>query len=230
MILIQKDIYCPVGLNDCHLLLRYEEMRHEIAQLQTTLHKDGLTGLYNYKHLIKTLSQEMERTKRTGLPTSFIMMDLDFFKKVNDNYGHEAGNMVLKAVAGILQKNLRTTDTPCRYGGEEFSIILSGTKLKKAVETAERLRQIIEKTPIETASGPIHVTSSMGVSFFQVTDTLSPEAFLDKTDQFLLKAKKHGRNRVETDFLAAEIPVDVTPDEKTILFQLLHETTCLAKS
>lgn len=221
----ETDICCPVGLNDCHVLLRYFEARQDVTRLQTSLNKDGLTGLYNFKHLIKTLGKEIERSKRTGLPTSLIMMDLDFFKKVNDTYGHDAGNRVLKTIARLLQDNLRATDIPCRYGGEEFSIILSSTKLKKAIETAQRLRHIIEKTPIETNAGIIHVTSSMGVSFFHPTDVMSVEAFIDKTDQLLLRAKRNGRNRVETDEMPLDLAVDVTPDEKTTLFQLLHETS-----
>src|SRR5205085_6590273 len=125
---------------------------------------DGLTKLYNHRHLQDELARAFEESRRYQRPLSFVIVDLDFFKKVNDTYGHAIGDEVLKAISSIFQKSIRTTDLAARYGGEEFALMLPETVLEDAINFAETIRRIIESTPIETHAGSIPVTVSIGVA------------------------------------------------------------------
>ena len=115
---------CPVGETDCPLVAEVSELRHNLVELSNLVRTDTLTGLANYRYFVQELGQEIERTQRSMQPTSLIMLDIDFFKKVNDQWGHEVGNQALKHLAQLLRQAVRRLDTPCRYGGEEFAIIL----------------------------------------------------------------------------------------------------------
>ncbi|MBC8414624.1 GGDEF domain-containing protein, partial [bacterium] len=170
-----------------------EETRltNELLLLSTT---DGLTGLYNRRYLNESLGKELGRARRYTLDFSIIMFDVDHFKKFNDVYGHETGDRVLKMLGNVMIKTFRDIDICCRYGGEEFLIILPSTNLENAKISAERLRVAVETTSIDDLS----VTISIGIASYPETDTRSIDEFIKKADLALYKAKEGGRNRVCT--------------------------------
>lgn len=187
---------CPVGKDDCLILDELAGLKNECMRLQNLSETDGLTGLYNYKYLIKTLDLEMERTLRTGLSTALIMIDLDHFKKINDTYGHEAGNAALKSAAAVWTKNVRRLDVVCRYGGEEFAVVLPGIRLHRAVMTAQRLMQALNTSPVDADGSMINLTASFGVEIFGPASAFnSAAAFIKAADEMLIAAKRQGRNR-----------------------------------
>lgn len=159
---------------------------------------DALTGINNRRQFETRIKQEIATATRQDLPLCAIMLDIDFFKKVNDTYGHQAGDVVLKEVANIITNQLRESDIPCRYGGEEFSILLPFTKIEEAYGVAQRLRAAVESHKIDVSKvstvKEIGVTISVGVSEFE-KDTTAQELYL-KADKALYSAKTHGRNKV----------------------------------
>ncbi len=211
---------CPVGEPECSLIDELVDQRKTSCQLEQLVHTDTLTGLFNYRHFAASLEQELERTRRTGQPTCMILMDLDHFKKINDTWGHEAGNKVLRECAGLVKQTLRKIDIPCRYGGEEFAIILPGTHLPLAVSVANRLRETIMATAVESDDGVIEYTSSMGVDTYIMGDVIGPEEFVKQVDSQLYRAKQEGRNRVcHRSFDHIRPETEVSPDEKRALFE-----------
>jgi diguanylate cyclase (GGDEF)-like protein len=210
---------CPVGEKACPYIAELLERRAEVEQLAELVHSDTLTGLFNYRHFNLMLGQELERTQRSGQPTALIMLDLDHFKQVNDHHGHEAGNRVLQHVAALIKQQLRRIDIPCRYGGEEFALILPGTPLPRAVQAAKRLREVLAETPAELDTGPLAVTASLGVDIYQRESSLSQQHFVQQVDELLYQAKRDGRNRVvHADLEKARSKGHVGPDEKAALF------------
>lgn len=206
---------CPTNSVDCSVLEELETLRQENTELKEALRTDMLTDLFNYRHLMEALDWEMERTRRTHMPTSLIMIDLDHFKEINDTWGHEIGNMVLKHIARAMRDGLRKMDIPCRFGGEEFAIILPNTQLQHAALVAERLRDAIENSPLEVEGDAIPVTASFGVEHYRVGMQLSVDEFIHLTDGYLYKAKQDGRNRVAYPELPPNTEVSV--DEKAAL-------------
>ncbi len=162
--------------------------------------KDGLTGVYNRRFLQTRLNEEYQRFKRYGTKLSIVMIDIDFFKKVNDNYGHQCGDAVLIAVSSKIAESIRKTDYLARYGGEEFCCLLPETDLARAVINAERFRQLVEEQVTSCQETKIKVTISLGVSELTTEDTA--EALLKRADQALYQAKDSGRNRVVSLILA----------------------------
>ncbi len=161
-------------------------------------YRDSLTGLFNHRYFKEILSAEVERAARYRNPLSLILIDIDFFKKVNDTFGHPAGDHVLREVAGTFLKLLRNCDIVARYGGEEFAIILPETKGKSAKVLAQRVRRGIEQLEIRFENNTIPVTISCGISSCDfITESLDIEGFVKLSDQALYKAKGSGRNRVE---------------------------------
>lgn len=155
---------------------------------------DRLTGLFNYSYFMDELSREHARAERTGSGFSLIIFDLDFFKQVNDTYGHEKGNLLLKEVAAILLTNARKMDIVARYGGEEFVILMPESNGME-MEAAERIRKKIEETEFwGIAEEPIRITISGGVCTYP-RDAASVNELLDKADKGLYFAKTGGRNR-----------------------------------
>lgn len=161
---------------------------------------DALTGLNNRRLFESRLNQEVASAKRQGKPLCAIMMDVDFFKKVNDTYGHLAGDTVLKTIANVIKSSLRESDIPARYGGEEFAVLLPFTNIDEAFAVGERLRQAVESTVIkfvdETDESTVTLkkTISIGVHQFQETD--SAQDLYQKADKALYVAKTTGRNQV----------------------------------
>ena len=157
---------------------------------------DGLTELYNHRYFQDTLRKQIDIARRYNQSFSLIIVDIDFFKKFNDTYGHQAGDAVLRQVAQTLKKNSRTTDYVCRYGGEEMSIILPNTDAEEALNNANRIcKAVAEKpfhlTPVDTAN----VTISLGVATFP-DNAQTPQDLIEWADKGLYYAKEHGRNQV----------------------------------
>jgi diguanylate cyclase (GGDEF)-like protein len=169
-----------------------------IEQAKTLATHDGLTGLINHREFQALLKDEISRALRYGDPVSLVLCDIDFFKKINDTFGHPFGDTVLKGVAGKLKENLRDgVDAVARYGGEEFALILVKTDAQKAVETVERIRQEIEKFFFKSPKGEdIRVTMSFGIAVY-LQHAKQIEVLIQKADKALYRAKENGRNRVE---------------------------------
>jgi diguanylate cyclase (GGDEF)-like protein len=164
-------------------------------KLRSAALTDPLTGLPNRRYAMKRLAQAWESASRTSNPVSVIMMDIDHFKKVNDNFGHDAGDAVLKGAAGVLRESAREEEDVCRIGGEEFVVICPNTTGEQAGAAAERLRAAIESTPI-TWQGSVHnVTMSLGVAC-RTAQMADDEAMLKAADEAVYVAKNAGRNRV----------------------------------
>jgi diguanylate cyclase (GGDEF)-like protein len=157
---------------------------------------DALTETYNYRYFIQKLEEEKKRALRYDLPLSIIMVDIDWFKKLNDTYGHEAGNTVLRTLSGVIKKCIRDVDIFARYGGEEFVIILPQTTNREASPLGERIRERVENTVIDVGkAGKVKVTVSVGVSSFPENGR-SHEELVSAADQALYRAKGSGKNLV----------------------------------
>lgn len=170
----------------------------EILKHATT---DALTNLYNRGQFDKRIRQEVATAKRNKTPLCCMMVDVDFFKKVNDTYGHAVGDTVLKGLSAIIIEQVRENDTACRYGGEEFIVILPFTSLDEARIVAERLRSAVEAKPFDITSFNIKdkptldVTISVGLGQYKASETI--EEFLERVDKALYEAKRDGRNCVK---------------------------------
>lgn len=172
-------------------LLKSRDFEHQY-KLATT---DGLTELYNHRYFQDTLKKQLDISKRYEQVFSLIIIDIDFFKKFNDTYGHQVGDAVLRTVAQILKKNTRATDYVCRYGGEEMSIILPQTTKKESLINAERICEAVAKTPLKVNNTEVNITISLGVSAFP-EDGNTPQELIEFADKALYYAKEHGRNQV----------------------------------
>lgn len=205
---------------ECRYAAKLVELQNQIAQLNGLVRTDALTQLFNFRFFSEALPLEMERTRRTLLPLSLILVDIDHFKQINDVWGHEIGNKALIHVAMVIRDVLRRLDFPCRYGGEEFALILPSTALNRAVSVAERLREKLENTPFVVGNEAITVTASLGVVEFDRLSGESDENLLSRVDERLYWAKMHGRNCVaHSPYLS--IPASdtqVSAEEKQILF------------
>ena len=171
---------------------RVLELERRLSLMART---DSLTGLMTQRFFYECLAKEWPRSYRSQRPLSCAMMDLDFFKQINDVHGHPAGDLVLKSVAELLQESCRASDFVCRYGGEEFCILLPETSEADAVRWAERVRRRVADLRIQTGSRELRVTGSFGVAQCR-HDTLNSEQLVDLADQALLYAKRAGRDRV----------------------------------
>jgi diguanylate cyclase (GGDEF)-like protein len=163
------------------------------AALQELATHDPLTGLYNRRFLDESLSRELARAEREKQPLAIIMLDIDFFKKINDQYGHAVGDEVLRAVAKLIKKGVRESDLICRYGGEEFLAMMPNMSIAQAVERAEAWRIALETTPIDCGGRSITITLSAGVAVYPDHGT-SPEILISRADEMLYKSKRSGRN------------------------------------
>lgn len=217
---------CNQGDLSCRFSHEIAQLKQEVSQLSEMVRTDALTGLYNFRFLNETLVVEIERVKRGTSPLALIMVDIDHFKKLNDTFGHENGNLALTHVAKLIKLAIRKLDIPCRFGGEEFVIMLPNTELSSAVAVAERLREMIASTPLTLLNDKaeqvdVNLTASLGVDIFSADLTEEPTAFLQRADHWLYEAKHAGRNR--TCFPELKLPVvpeSVSTDEKEALFNL----------
>jgi diguanylate cyclase (GGDEF)-like protein len=162
---------------------------------------DALTGLYNRGHFNDLATAEIGRALRYGRPLSVVMFDIDFFKRINDTFGHSNGDRVLKKVAAVAQETIRDDDILARYGGEEFIILLPETALADAAGTAERIRKRLEETTIHTETCEVGITASFGVSELPESKNSKPKESIllevvNDADSALYEAKRAGKNRV----------------------------------
>ena len=183
---LNKEMYLHYAAN----VTKYKEMEKKLELAAIT---DGLLGIYNRRYCSQRLQSELYRAKRYQSSFSIILMDIDHFKSINDNFGHDVGDAVLKTVAEAIQHRLRQSDVFGRWGGEEFLLILPETDLSHAAQLAENLRQLVSGLSIEPLS---QVTVSQGVAEFQNSDT--ELSHIKRADECLYRAKQEGRNRVIT--------------------------------
>jgi len=166
---------------------------------------DGLTELFNHRHMHELLHDEFERTKRSGEPLALVMLDLDRFKQVNDTYGHPTGDVILYETARILQETAREIDMVGRYGGEEFIAILPDTGEEAAAQFAERIRQAVADHVYRDDANELRMTLSSGVASFPAEGIDHPDVLIKRADEALYAAKEGGRNRVVR---ASETPTE----------------------
>jgi len=166
----------------------------ELEMLATT---DELTGLHNRRSLMNRLKFEVARTRRFRTPLSAVMIDVDHFKHINDEFGHQAGDEVLAAIGRLVRENVRVIDVAGRYGGEELCILLPNTPLEGARKFAETLRSRIEAQVHNAGARTVQVTASLGVGSFNHMDIDDADMLLKQADAALYRAKADGRNRVE---------------------------------
>ena len=171
------------------------QRREANKKLHEQIIRDPLTGLFNRRYLDESLERELSRAKRDGLPLSLLMVDIDYFKKLNDTYGHQAGDEVLKRLGELVGKGARSGDLPCRYGGEEFLLVLPTMSLESAVERADQWRMAFANERIAFADTFLSATLSVGVASFPGHGTSSDE-LIRAADQALYAAKHSGRNKV----------------------------------
>ena len=160
---------------------------------------DGLTKLHNHRHFQDELQRAFEESQRYQRPLSLAMIDIDFFKKINDTYGHAAGDDVLKQVSALYGTSVRSTDLVARYGGEEFAVMMPETTLQDAIAFAEKIRTLIEATPLQTQAGPIQCTVSLGVSSVPHSRIHTAKELIVAADRALYRAKRGGRNQVQAE-------------------------------
>jgi diguanylate cyclase (GGDEF)-like protein len=157
---------------------------------------DTLTNVHNRRYFDERIGAETKKSFLSGTPLSLVMVDIDYFKNVNDTYGHTQGDKVLCKIASLLKNSVRKDDTVARYGGEEFVLILPGAKLEVTSMIAERIRRLIETTLFEVGQTQIHLTISLGISNLPSHRARSEEELIKMADHALYNAKREGRNRV----------------------------------
>jgi len=183
------------------LNIALQELEEANKELQEKNTLDELTGLYNRRFYDQKIQAEFRRSRRNLTPLSLVVIDIDYFKKVNDNYGHLAGDECLVAVSACIKRCLRrSADISCRYGGEEFCLILPETDKKGALTLAEELRESIEACKISYNNIAINLTISCGISTYLQQQNVKAEHLFALADQALYKAKKSGRNQIIQQF------------------------------
>lgn len=198
----------PIDKNELHARVRtqirkkrYTERLRDNVQMSIEMAiTDPLTGLYNRRYMENHLSALVSQASARGKPLTALVIDIDYFKAINDTHGHDAGDDVLREFATRIRKSIRGIDLACRYGGEEFVIIMPETDMAIATIVAERLRRRIASEPftIQQGSGAISVTISVGIATLDAVDD-SAASILKRADQALYRAKRDGRNRVVAD-------------------------------
>lgn len=174
--------------------IRYKEYQDKLEEMAM---KDGLTGLYNHALIIDLLAKEHSKQMREGGNLSFIMLDIDYFKKVNDTYGHLKGNEVLKGVADIMLSSIRDSDIAGRYGGEEFGLILPYISIDKVLIVCERIRRRVALQAFNLDGESVNITISIGVCFKPKDIEMSYNEMIKMADDALYEAKGSGRNNVK---------------------------------
>ena len=179
--------------NQAYIVMENSRLFERVQNLSI---RDSLTDLYNHRHVMQLVSVEFSRVGRYQEAFSLLMIDVDNFKKVNDAYGHPAGDTVLKDLARIVKETVRTVDAVGRYGGEEFVAVLPHTPHDLALETAERVRRRIHEHVFLAGDSKVHVTVSVGVASYPSANVDSPSTLIREADQALYRAKEAGRDRV----------------------------------
>jgi diguanylate cyclase (GGDEF)-like protein len=198
-------------------------LQESLEELSYQTEHDALTGVANRRAFDRVLDLELERARRAGVALSLALLDLDDFKKINDQYGHAAGDAVLVRLSRILGNNKRRYDLTARIGGEEFALILPGIGQVRSARVVDRIRQELLETPFTSPDGQaFEVSCSAGIASFRGTTDITPEDFFDLADKALYTAKHNGKNRSELapmpDIERAERPSLVHANEKRFLF------------
>ncbi len=180
-----EELYCRVNQN--------VELLERIAEIKEASNKDFLTGIYNRRYFYEVGRKLFENSKRKNLTITVAMIDIDLFKRINDTYGHDAGDRVLEGIAALLQKRFRASDVVCRIGGEEFCVLAVNMDRDNVEGIFEGLREKIEETEIGTEKGAIKTTVSIGICAELMNDL---DEMIKQADSMLYKAKEGGRNRV----------------------------------
>ncbi len=175
-----------------------DHLKEQNRKLEELSNTDALTSLANRRALMDALEKEFQRSTRTGQNLSLIMADIDHFKQINDTYGHQQGDVVLKVVAGVVRNQLRDYDIAARFGGEEFAVILPATDLSGALLVAERIREAVDGIKLGGSMNPLCLTISLGVSSRPGSEIVSVDTLIREADDALYRAKHAGRNRVES--------------------------------
>lgn len=171
-------------------------MQNILTELSQLIMEDSLTGLYNRRYFNRALKNEVERSSREHRPLGLAIIDIDHFKKVNDTWGHDGGDEVLKVVANLMGKNVRQSDTLIRIGGEEFAVIMPNIRHRVAKDVMERLRLDIENSVIPVSDKELRITVSIGVTVREANQFLSADNLYKQADLSLYEAKESGRNKV----------------------------------
>lgn len=193
---VGADDFLTKPINDIHLTQAVSIRARRFRALSAMMDRDSLTGLLNHSNLKMALERELSRARRQKAPVSFVMIDIDHFKTINDQYGHPVGDKVIKGVARLLNYRFRKTDTSARYGGEEFALILPDTPADIALRLIDEFRNTFSKTPFSHGPETFYATLSAGIATFPEFSTL--EALIEAADSSLYLAKEQGRNRVVT--------------------------------
>jgi len=176
-----------------------KELMETNKRLELLSITDGLTKLHNHRFFQDELSRAFDESQRYERPLSLAMIDIDFFKKINDTYGHAVGDDVLKRVAEVFRTSVRSTDLVARYGGEEFAVMMPETTLQDGMTFAEKILDLIETTPLQTQAGPLRATVSIGVASVPHSRIHSAKDLIVAADRALYRAKKGGRNQVQAE-------------------------------
>jgi diguanylate cyclase (GGDEF)-like protein len=189
------DDFLTKTISAKHLVTAVSVRVERARRLRQQMVSDSLTGLLNHSVLKQRLEAELARARRHGEPVSFVMIDIDHFKRINDTYGHPVGDVVIKNIARLLRQRLRSADVVGRYGGEEFALVLPGTPAAMAQQVVDELRRAFASFPFSANQGPFSATFSAGISDFPMQQ--DGKSLCDAADRALYLAKQRGRNRVE---------------------------------
>jgi diguanylate cyclase (GGDEF)-like protein len=181
-------------------LVRLKRMHDQIHEARTRLEalaiSDELTGLYNYRYLHTRLNEEFKRSERYRDPLACVMLDIDHFKRINDRYGHDVGDLVLRETSARVRRAVREIDVVTRYGGEEFLLVLPSTNFSGALAVADRVWRTVGGEPIQLATGTERISVSVGVAVFPSRDIKSKDQLIKAADKALYQAKNEGRDRI----------------------------------
>lgn len=188
------DDFLTKPIDPDHLAARVMNRGHRSRVLTNLIVRDSLTGLYNHTHILDRLAQACRQAKETDTPLCFAMVDIDFFKKINDNYGHPVGDKVISALSLFLKQRLRKSDSIGRYGGEEFAVILPATRGKDALHFLNDIREVFSQLEHSAGETEFKVSFSCGISEFTGDNA---DHIIEQADEALYAAKKQGRNNVQ---------------------------------
>jgi two-component system cell cycle response regulator len=207
---VTKPFQAPEFLARIRAGKRIVDLQKELVETNRRLEllsiTDGLTRLHNHRYFQDELGRAFDESQRYQRPLSLAMIDIDFFKKINDTYGHAAGDDVLKATARLFGESARSTDLVARYGGEEFAVMMPETALPDAITFAEKIRHLVEETTMATQAGEVKATVSIGVANVPHTRVASPKELIVAADKALYRAKRGGRNQVQAEHRRAQRP------------------------
>ncbi len=200
---ITKPFQVPEFLARIRAGQRIADLQRELMETNRRLEllsiTDGLTKLYNHRHFQDQLARAFEESQRYERPLSLAIIDIDFFKRVNDTHGHAVGDEVLRELARVFHESIRSTDLAARYGGEEFAVMMPETNLEDGLVFAEKIRDMIERTPVRTQAGELKTTVSIGVATVPHSKLHSAKELIVAADKALYRAKRNGRNQVQAE-------------------------------